>query len=420
MWRPDRGGGEGPSRGNRGPLRVRTALIIDPRKELAAATTAQLDRFGIFVVAVVGYGLEALESVYQHQPDLVLISVDEPAARPLQLIERLRDALPDCPIIGVVAEPGSTLAASSMAAGAFACVAPGRHAEGLVPAITSACAFAERRQRDFSAIAEAPGHIITVLGAKGGVGKTTVATNLAVALAFQCPDSVALIDADPAFGDVALALDLHDGRTLANLASRLGELEVRNARDFMTARLGLWVLASRPTFDAGAGVSAEQFSRVLDLIRRGFDFIVIDTSGAMTELNEVAAEMASTRILVTTPENDSLSDARRTIRLLRTGAGNGSEAQLLLNRAGLRGARPTEDVAREVGLAARWVVSDDSRLRAAMQEGVPAVIRYSGRGPSKTFRLMAEAFAGVAPRGSGGGGPSRRPRAAHRIWSFQR
>ncbi len=340
---------------------IRTALIIDPQGELLATAAPELERFGITVVGMVGYGLGALESAFFHKPDLILIRVAAPRARPLQIIQRLRDALPDSPIVGILGDPKSGVSSSVIAAGGFACVPEPVRPGALAPVIKAARDYFERRHRAVRMVAGQGGQIITVLGSKGGVGKTTVAVNLAIALGQESHAAIALVDADPLFGDVSLALDLGVQRSLADVVANLGELDTTNIREFMAGKFGVWVLPASARPRDGGEVTGADLTGVLDRLRNAFDFVVVDTGGAFTDLTAAAAEGASARILVTTTDLNSVRDTARTLQWLRQTIGQAAEPTYLLqNRVGMPGGLAWPAVDREVGLATTWYIHEDS------------------------------------------------------------
>ncbi len=392
-------------------MRMRTALIIDPRGELRAAAMPGLERFGIVVVGLVGYGRDALESAYLRKPDLIIMRVAAPAARPLQVIERLHDALPDSPILAVIDEPDSGIGSRVTAAGGSACLDEPLGPDVLTSAIRAACERFERRQQDVRVVAGRGGHIITVLGSKGGVGKTTVATNLAIALEQTSRGSVALVDADLFFGDVALSMDLDVDRSLADFVANLGELETRDIPAFMTGKFGVAVLPAAASLSNAGHVTGADLLQVLDRVRHSFDFVVVDTGGALTDLTVAAADGASTRILVTTPDLYSVHDAAHNLRWLRQRLGQPAEQiQLLQNRVGMPGGLSGDAVDRELGQTTAWCIEDDTKLLKAMQVGVPVVARYPQSRAAVAIRRLASSF--TRPDSGLDQAPPRRERQA--------
>lgn len=377
-------------------MRARTALLIDPRGEMPQAALAELERAGITVAGTTGYGLDALQSAFAVRPDLVLIGISVPVTRPLDLIRRIHDALPDSVIVGVLDAFATPAFEHVIAAGAAVCIDTGAPEAAFAPVIDSARHYFERLQHGGSLAAIEGGQVITVLGAKGGVGKTTIATNLAIALERASRGAVALVDGDPLFGDVALSMDLDVQSSLADAVADLSSPEPRDIREFMTPCFGVSVLPARARALDGALVTGDDLAAVIARLRQSFDFVVIDTGGAFTDLTSAAADAATTRILVTTTELNSVHDAARAIRWLRHRGGQGASApQLLLNRAGMHGGLSRPEVERELGVPMVWSVAEDKRLLRAMQAGVPVVERYPKSPAAVAIRGLASSFVNV-------------------------
>lgn len=377
-------------------MRARTALLIDPGGEMPRAALAELERAGITVAGCTGYGLDALQTAFTLRPDLVLIGISRPVARPLDLIRRIHDALLESVIVGVIDASAIGAFEHVLAAGAAVCVDTGASDVAFAQAIDSARRHFERLQHRGSLAAIEGGQVISVLGAKGGVGKTTISTNLAIALERESRGAIALVDADPLFGDVALSMDLDVQASLADAVANLAAPEVRDIRDFMTARFGVSVLPARARALDGSKVTGEDLALVIGRLRQSFDFVVIDTGGAFTDLTTTAADAATTCILVTTPEPGSIQDAVRAVRWLRQRGGQATvPGQLLLNRTGMRGGMSTAEVEHELGVSPRWFVEDDSRLVKAMQVGVPVVEQYPKSPAAVAIRVLASSFVHV-------------------------
>ena len=390
---------------------ARTALLIDPAHDMPPTALAELDRLGIAVAARVGYGLQALQAAFSHPPDLVLIRLIPPRARAIDLVARIHDALPDTVIVAVADDAASPAGTAAIAAGAAVCLALDSPPRELRRVIEASRHYFERRRRGESIAAGLGGQVIAVLGAKGGVGKTTIATNLAIALERESHGTVALVDADPLFGDVALSLDLAPERSLADAAASIDLIETSNVREFMVPGHGVWVLPAPRHALAGPEVTGAALTAILTRLRHSFDFVVVDTGGAYTDLTAAAADAATTRILVTTPELNAVRDAVRAVRWLRERAGpDAGRLRLVENRAGMRGGLREAEFGREIGIPATCVVEDDGRLLKAMQAGTPFVERYPRSRVAVAIRgLAASLLGGVGGlNGPPPGNPGRR------------
>ena len=374
-------------------LRIRNVLVIDPSGELEPLVAEELASAGIESIATVGYGLEALEIAFAKKPDLVLIRTMSPLARPLQIISFIHDALPDSPILAVIDESIQRSWTKLIAAGATVCiediVRPGIFNRGLDVSLH----YFERRRR--GAFEQAmSGRVIAVLGAKGGVGKTTVATNLAIALERESLGTVALVDADPSFGDVALAMNIDSTRTLARAVASLPGNGVEGIQAQMSEQSGISILSCAP-IPGVQEVTPDGVVAIISQLREAFDFVVVDTSGAWSDVTAAVIDSASTRILVTTPEPNSVKDTVRALGWLRERLGDAAgHVYLVENRAGMAGALGEREFEHEVGQVPRWRIVDDPLLMKGMQVGIPAMELYSNAPGARDLRKIAISLLG--------------------------
>ena len=127
------------------------------------------------------------------------------------------------------------------------------------------------------------GTVITVAGAKGGIGKSVLSVNLAVALRDETKRAVLIIDADTQFGDVATMLDVIPQHNVSDVVRQRASLDRTGVREFVTTHppTGLDILAASEDEDAWGGCTQDEVKRLIDLYAQVYDFVIIDTAGAM-------------------------------------------------------------------------------------------------------------------------------------------
>src|SRR4030095_16117650 len=157
-----------------------------------------------------GFGAVASTWAYTLEPSLIIVSIEEPVTRSLATIQALTRGNPRWTVVGLVSQFDREVFRRTVLAGARDVLLRNSSASDLHDSLVQAHNADALRIASSGHDPTAPtGSIISVFGVKGGVGKTTLATNLAVALAQESSASVALVDLDVPFGDVALMLDIH-------------------------------------------------------------------------------------------------------------------------------------------------------------------------------------------------------------------
>jgi pilus assembly protein CpaE len=248
--------------------------------------------------------------------------------------------------------------------------------------------------------------IIAVYSPKGGVGTTTVAVNLACALAARHPDRVALVDLDLEFGQVATHLNVTPRSSLFEAVR--DDLTLRDPdalRTLLTSHSsGLLVLAS-PTgaSDRGAGAARpelgrETISTLLATLAKAVDFVVVDAGSGLDERTELILELADNIILPVTPEFPALKAVHAFLdHFTETGSIN-AKTTFVLNAMYAREILRTRDIEDALGTRIALELPYDAFLYLkAVNEGVPLVVGAPRSRPAERFERLATMVAGEAP-----------------------
>lgn len=220
------------------------------------------------------------------------------------------------------------------------------------------------------------GRVVTVLAAKGGAGKSVIASNLAVALARRTEAPVALVDADLQFGDAAVLLKLAPERTIVDALNAIRRLDGEGLRALLLRheQSGLLVLAA-PVEPAFADqVAADDLLRIVRLLQSFCALVVIDTPAQLNDVVLSTVEQADEVVLVCSPEVTNVKNAKLALETLRLLDVPLSKMKLVVNRARTKGGLEVRDVERLLDLPAHAVVPADDAIVRSVNAGVPAVL----------------------------------------------
>jgi pilus assembly protein CpaE len=222
-----------------------------------------------------------------------------------------------------------------------------------------------------------PRRTVVVYSPKGGVGTTTIATNVAVAAALKRPDQVVLVDLSLQFGGVATHLNLRPKQTLADMIrddSAMREAEL--IRGYGTRHeSGLHVLAAPATPEAAESITATHIERILATLLDAYELIVVDAGSVLDERVLVVFETAETIILPVYPEIAALNAMHTLLEYLNETGSIGSKAMFVLNNAFAREILKPRDVESAIGSKVALELPYDPFLYLkAVNEGIPIVV----------------------------------------------
>jgi pilus assembly protein CpaE len=236
------------------------------------------------------------------------------------------------------------------------------------------------------------GMMISVLGLKGGSGKTLTAANLAVALA-NAGHRVTIVDLDLQFGDVGLALGLSPERTVYDLMSSGGSLDADKIEDFLVVHpSGARALLAPARPDQAGMVTTEFLRDVYALLREVNDFVIIDTPPSFTA-EVIAAIDSSTEIcMVAMLDSLSLKNTKLGLETLERMDFDIDRIRLVLNRADSNVGIGHEDVAAIVGAKPEVLVPSDRNVTRSVNRGEPIVLEHRRSEAARAFQALADLY----------------------------
>lgn len=234
------------------------------------------------------------------------------------------------------------------------------------------------------------GEVIAVCSAKGGIGRTILTVNLAVAL-HKKNISVAIMDGDFQFGDVALALDLQNTFTIKDVIDGIALLDEHSLQGYLSEHeSGIKVLPAPDRPEFADLVTKEAVNKIINLLREKHEYIVIDTEAGLNEHTINLIEQADQILVITNLEMTALKNTKLLIETLGV-LGLQAKAKVIINRANMESVLKAEDAANILSAEAPIFIPNDFQICSqSLNIGIPFVINQGKSDVAKGVFKMAE------------------------------
>jgi pilus assembly protein CpaE len=342
-------------------LRVDPTKIVDDTAEAGAS------------VACIGPGIDmdaalvVAEAFDRHRPEVCVILVAEPS--PTQWQDALRAGVRD--VVSPTAERGE-----------------------LAAAIRRAVQTAAARQRTAPPVDDLrSSKTVAVLSPKGGSGKSTMATNLAAGIAKRGTASVAIVDLDLQFGDVAPYLQLLPESSLADVARATESVDATMLKVFLTRHAtGLYALCGPESPGEAEEVGYDVALQAVRLLAGEFDRVIVDTPPDLGESTLAAVEAATDLLFVCSTDVSTIRSLRKELDALDRLGLTGQRRHLVLNRADAQVGVRVADIEELLGLRVAVEIPSSRTVPTAINQGVPVIEAYPKTPVARQLEKVVDLF----------------------------
>jgi pilus assembly protein CpaE len=336
--------------------------------------------------------------VSQTQPDLALVSLDADPTKALELVATLSQELPDCSVLVVSSSTEGSLILQAMRNGAKEFLSFPLKIEDFLGALdrikqTQGGAAGDGRSRT--------SQVVTVSGAGGGVGCTSLVINLACALAADESNSVAIIDLDLALGDADVWLDIIPDYTVQDVAENITRLDYSLLKRSLTQHeCGAFLLPRPVQIEDRPPITPDELRRVIALLKATFTHLIIDVTKNYGALDLAAMEVSDSVLVVTQLDLPCLRNAVRLMQFFDQNETLAEKIKIVVNRLGLEDSQISLAKALEtIGKDVYWQVPNDySSMVESRNNGVPLVIQAPKAKLTKSIQQLADSL-GQSPTG---------------------
>lgn len=372
---------------------VTRLALVDPNDSSRAALKAML-------LGIESVWLDAecsryeffVDVVRQSQPDIVLISLDANHTKALELIARVHAELPHCQILVLSSSQEGSLILQAIRSGAREFLSQPLKLEDFITALGRVRQAAMSRNGGESGPARSC-QVISVLGASGGVGCTSLAINLGCCLAQTAGRSVAVIDLDLALGDADVWLDIIPDYTIQDVADNISRLDYSLLKRSLTKHdCGAFLLPRPVELEPKSTFTPDELRRIISLLKATFTHLVIDLSKSFTPLDLAAMEQSDSVLMITQLDLPCLRNAVRITQFVQRQGDLSDKLKIVVNRLGLEDSqismnKALETLGREVFAS---VPNDYATMVEARNNGVPLLTQAPRAKVTRAVQQLAQ------------------------------
>lgn len=382
-------------------------LIVDDIDETRANLRKALafeDRIDIVGEATDGY--QAIDMACKYKPNIILMDINMPDMDGIQATERIALKCPASSVIMVSVQGEKEYLKRAMLAGAKEFLIKPFSPDEVNQTIINVYELDKQRNSQVYAhqmvdkgFVESS-KVITLFSGKGGVGKSLIAVNLAVALA-RNQKKVAIVDLDLMFGDVASLFNLRPKETIYHVVQEIDRLDGESIRPFlMEATEGVKVLSAPVRPEHSEIITGKHVEKILRLLKESFDYVIVDTPAFLTD-PVLALDSSDFIFLVNTLNVPVLRHNKTVLDLMESLNFPVQNIRMLLNRSDLDTGIMSKDVKIALGMEPYRILPEDSSVELSINRGEPLVQLKQNSKWSKQIEKLAQQIIAENGRATG-------------------
>jgi pilus assembly protein CpaE len=392
----------------------RKALVVTAAAGGEQAVKAVLTRFGFLMDAAAATTAQALSRLAENHYDLVILALPASGSPEFASIERALRGSPHTQVIGVGSSADPQLILQAMRSGVHEFLVSGAEQTELAAAVDRLQSrLASNRQR---------GQIFAVYSGKGGVGTTSVAVNLAHALAANHKEGrVAIVDLHVGGGDVRVQLNIPAGYHLGSAAEKLDRMDATLLKSLLTpVSDGIWVLPAPDDPELEDVIDSTATTSVLEHLRSQFAFTILDCEHHLTERTLAAMDIADKVLVVTQLSVPSLRSTQRTLSVGRRLGYTDDRFLVVVNRQQPGDVLSTAEAVQAIKHEVFWQLPNDYRSSTdAQTRGVSVLAVSAASKLAESYVKLAAKLGGAAPQSNEENG-ARRPSKLRGLFGTRR
>lgn len=342
---------------------------------------------------------EAIERTRLLHPDIVLMDANLPDMDGITATELISAEAPSVSVIMMSDQMEKDYLRRAMLAGAKNFLTKPFTGGELFQAVNEVFEYEQKRRNTgkFGRKSASKSKVISVFSTKGGVGKTTIASNLAMALAIRTDTRVAIVDADFQFGDVTLFLNATPRTTIVDLVRDIDQLDDAMLESYMTdCKENLKVLAAPLRPEEADLITGSHLTAILRVMKQSYDYVIIDTAPSFQDTVLAALDASDQVLVISVTDLPTIKNVKIGLEVMETLGYTEEKIKPVLNKAEVKSQldlREVQDSLKYIFTGS--VPNDDKIVIASVNKGIPFVISNPDSSVTQGIFRIAKGIAGI-------------------------
>lgn len=350
---------------------------------------------GINILAETDSLVYGYELIRQNRPNMVFLDLRQDPAKTLDMAKRITSFFKEVLLVASGTEMSLDMIKACMEAGIRDFLT-----RPLTPEDIQGVLERHRMALLSDTAGDRTGRIVTVFSNKGGLGKTTIAVNLALALSETVEAPVALVDLNLQLGDITTFLDVEPKQTIVDIARNIGRVDAAylegSLAQYSSGKGTIYVLADPLHVEDAEDLTAEQINAVLTVLRATFQYVVIDTTTSFDSKTLTALDLADHILLVSMVNLPSIRSSQRLLNLFERLGYDEQKIKLILNRYLPDEEISVQDVEETLEHPVFWKIPNNYHVvMTAINRGIPITMVENSALLQDNFLELASKLSGV-------------------------